>query len=114
MDRRELLALIGAGVSTSLLAPLSASARFDAGRAVHNGLEAHRAALSAAEGALVTRIADLVMPATDTPGALDVQVPAFIDRMMATWYSAPERTDFTTGLAALDRRAGSRDRKSVV
>ena len=60
-----------------------------------------------AEMTLVTRIADRVIPATDTPGALDVQVPAFIDRMMATWYSAPERTDFTTGLAALDRRAGS-------
>ena len=107
MDRRELLALIGAGVSTSLLAPLSASERFDAGRAIHDGLETHLPALSAAEMAQVTRIADLVVPATDTPGALDVQVPAFIDRMMATWYSAPERTDFTTGLAALDRRAGS-------
>ena len=106
MDRRELLALIGAGVSTSLLAPLSASEHFDVGRAIHDRLETHLAALSAAEGALVTKIADLVMPATDTPGALDVQVPAFIDRMMATWCSASERAEFTTGLAALDRRAG--------
>ena len=56
MDRRELLGLIGAG------------------RAIHNGVGTEPVALSAGEIALVTRIADLVMPATDTPGALDVSV----------------------------------------
>ncbi len=107
MQRRDLLALIGTGVSASLLAPLSASELFDAGRAIHGGLGVQGAALSAAEMTLVTSIAGLVMPATDTPGALDVKVPAFVDRMMATWYSAAERSDFTTGLTAIGRRAGA-------
>ncbi len=107
MQRRDLLALIGTSVSAALLTPLSASERFDLGRTIHDGLAAGRTTLSKAENALVTRIADLVLPRTDTPGAVDVQVPAFVDQMMATWYSAEERSDFAKGLAAIDQRAGT-------
>mgnify|MGYP000002849333 FL=1 len=37
------------------------------------------------ELALVSRISDLLLPRTDTPGALDVNVPGFIDGLMAEW-----------------------------
>ena len=37
------------------------------------------------ELALVSRISDLLIPRTDTPGALDVNVPGFLDSLMAEW-----------------------------
>ncbi len=39
---------------------------------------------SAAEGAIVSRIVDLIIPATDTPGALAAGVPQYIDNVAAT------------------------------
>ena len=35
------------------------------------------------EAKVVTAIADIILPHTDTSGALDANVPAFIDSMMA-------------------------------
>ena len=37
---------------------------------------------------LVARLSDLIIPPTDTPGALDVNVPGFLDSLMADWASA--------------------------
>ena len=42
---------------------------------------------SGQELALVSRISDLIIPRTDTPGALDVNVPGFLDSLMAEWAS---------------------------
>lgn len=39
--------------------------------------------LSADEKHMVTHLADIILPATDTPGALDVNVPQFLDLMYA-------------------------------
>jgi hypothetical protein len=107
MHRRELLALLGAGATASLLTPLSASERLELGRSLHRQLDRLPLALTAHERAIVARIADLVLPRTDTPGALDVGVPAFVDALMAGWYSDQERAEFQKGLADLDRRAGT-------
>ena len=38
---------------------------------------------TAAEGAIVSRIVDLIIPATDTPGALAAGVPQYIDNVAA-------------------------------
>jgi hypothetical protein len=62
------------------------------------------------EMALVSRVADLVIPRTETPGALDVQVPELLDQLMAEWADGGTRSQHRAGLAALDaelsRRAG--------
>lgn len=53
----------------------------------------------------VTAIADMIIPKTETPGATDVGVPAFIDLIVSEWYTDEERARFIDGLADVDERA---------
>ncbi len=105
MNRRDLLALMGTSVTASFLQPLSATERLDLGARLQ--LEIGTASsLSAGSREVVARVADLVLPRTETPGALDVRVPEFVDLLMTKWYSATERADFEKGITDLDKRAG--------
>ena len=110
MHRRDVITLLGMSADASLLQPLSATERETVGRSIHDALirdpakpPSHAPALSAT----VARVADLVMPRSDTPGALDVRVPEFVDLLMTKWYSAAERGDFEKGMADFERRAGT-------
>jgi len=47
-------------------------------------------------------LVDLIIPATDTPGAKEVGVPVFIDRVLNNWVGAEDRARFQMGLAGLD------------
>lgn len=53
----------------------------------------------------VATIAEHIIPATDTPGARGVGVPAFVDTMLAEYYTPAERDELLAGLAAVDARA---------
>ena len=55
--------------------------------------------------AMLTRIADLIVPETETPGALSVGVHHFIDMMFANWASAQRQANWVEGLAGIDARA---------
>jgi len=48
---------------------------------------------------------DRMIPRDEDPGALDANVPEFIDRMLQTPELPQIKTNFAPGLAALDRRA---------
>lgn len=61
--------------------------------------------LTRAQDALVTAAAGRILPATDTPGAADVGVSAFVDGIVTTAYTDAERSRFMAGLADLDARA---------
>jgi gluconate 2-dehydrogenase gamma chain len=65
------------------------------------------------ERALVSAIADAVLPRTDTPGALDVNVPAFVEVLVSDWMTDAERAGFREGLAALDAHALATERERV-
>ncbi|CAL4869272.1 hypothetical protein MMA231_03563 (plasmid) [Asticcacaulis sp. MM231] len=56
---------------------------------------------SADELALVTFLADAIIPRTDTPGAIDVGVPAYLDHLYLTWASAPTQGAHRAELAAI-------------
>jgi hypothetical protein len=59
--------------------------------------------LGAGEYALVSRVADLLIPATDTPGALGAGVPEYVDRVVSL---NPEHQGLMrAGLAWLDGRS---------
>lgn len=61
--------------------------------------------LSEGQGAVVAEVAELMIPRTDTPGAGDVGVPAFIDLMLKDCYPKEDQERFIRGLNALDEDA---------
>lgn len=52
---------------------------------------------------MINRIADIIIPKTDTPGAVDAGVPAFIVMMMQECYPDKDQQQFHAGLAAFDK-----------
>ncbi|MCU0468168.1 MAG: gluconate 2-dehydrogenase subunit 3 family protein [Arcicella sp.] len=57
---------------------------------------------------IVAEIAEMIIPKTDTaggtsPGAKDVGVPAFIEKMLKDCYKAPEHQSFMEGLTSMER-----------
>jgi len=58
---------------------------------------------SAEEYSFVTQLADELIPATDTPGAADAGVPAYIDALMADWASVETQEAHRGVVAAVER-----------
>jgi len=56
------------------------------------------------EMALLARVSDLILPRTETPGALDVNVPALLDQLMAEWANSETQAAHRAALAELDTR----------
>jgi hypothetical protein len=106
MHRREVLRLLGKVAVVPMLTPASPEEVWDLGRTIHGRLAGRTGrALDAHQLETVTRIAELILPETDTPGATSVKVPGFIDLMLAEWYPAAERERFLEGLADVDARS---------
>jgi hypothetical protein len=63
--------------------------------------------LTSAHAAIAGAVADRILPRTDTPGAADVGVPAFIDRLYGEFMTPAERQMLTEGLEAVDAAAKS-------
>ena len=60
--------------------------------------------LNAEQNELVTTIAELIIPATDTPGAKEAGVGQFIDLLLTEWHPAPDRERFLAGLTDLEQQ----------
>ena len=58
--------------------------------------------LTAAEGAVIEEIAEIMIPRTATPGAKDVGVPAFIDTMLREVYGPSDQQRYRHGLSEFD------------
>lgn len=114
MERRELIRWM---VSTGGLAAFNRLSERDLvslGEAMHQQPRAMLKSLTAAQARVITVAAEHIIPASETPGATDAKVTAFIDGMMADWYTPVERTSFVNGLAELDTRSRASYSKAFV
>ncbi len=103
MNRREVIQRVAMLMGGAISAP--------AVLAVLNGCSPKPGAgwqplfLSKEEGAMVEAVAELIMPRTDTPGAREVGVPAFIDVILKDAYPSDEQARFISGLKDFDAEA---------
>jgi gluconate 2-dehydrogenase gamma chain len=110
IDRRELLSQVAVMLGGALSAGAVAG--------VLNGVTAGEAQaadpafFTAAELPTVSALAEQIIPRTDTPGAIDAGVPAFIDRMMSGYYQDRERRTLRAGLVRVEQDARTAHNKS--
>jgi gluconate 2-dehydrogenase gamma chain len=102
LTRREAFRYVAALMGGSLSAPALLG--------ILHGCSAQKKAwkpvyLTAQQGAQVAEVAEIMIPRTDTPGAIDVGVPAFIDAMLRDTYAREDQARFTAGLAQLEEQA---------
>lgn len=113
MERREFLEWLVATGGVASLSRLSVRDLDAMGRAAHDTPVA-APVLDARTRALVQTAAERIIPRTDTPGATDAKVTAFIETMLAGWYPAADRERFVRGIAALDAAARTRGAATFV
>jgi glucoside 3-dehydrogenase (cytochrome c) hitch-hiker subunit len=105
MKRREALRLIaGAAVLPILSHDLLAL-----GRGIQSEIGPHTVlkTLNPHQNATVITMAELIIPATETPGAKAARVNEFIDHVLTDWSRDNDRKRFLDGLAQADVRSRS-------
>lgn len=109
LTRREALqraaVMLGVALSPALITSALRAQTTPAGAGSH---------LSPSQLAAVGAIAERILPRTDTPGASDVDVAGFIDRMYGEYLGPTERRSLVTGLAELEKSTAASARKAFV
>lgn len=65
-------------------------------------LSTDKSLLDASQKSTVSAVIDRILPTTDTPGAIDVGVPDFVEFMLAEGYHDAQSAIFIAGLARID------------
>lgn len=104
---RRVAALMGGAVSAPALLGILSGCAPESGTSAKPGAQAGSGPtfLTQAQGALVAEIAEIMIPRTDTPGAKDVGIPAFIDKMLKDVYPKERQAHFLAGLADFEAMA---------
>lgn len=112
-NRRETLKIIGA-IGATCAFPYASDELY--------GQHVHIAGQEAATGApvffkkdefeIVSRIADLIIPATDTPGAVQARVPSYIDLVVSR--NAEYQPVYRQGLGWINRLASEKYGKTFI
>src|SRR5262249_4295631 len=85
------------------------------GRSLHDRLDPARlAVLDPHQTATISALTDLILPATDTPGAKAAGVTEFIDLLLPEWVDPPAKDSFLAGIADVDTRARAAFGKTFV
>lgn len=66
------------------------------------------------QGELLAQLCDRIVPATDTPGAIDVFAHRYIDLMLKSCYPAPAQETFLLGLNQLEGRCNELHQRRFV
>ncbi|NJN33129.1 MAG: gluconate 2-dehydrogenase subunit 3 family protein [Saprospiraceae bacterium] len=100
MNRRQAIkyvaTLLGGAYSAPTLLAMERRAKYSPKNSVEIGF-----ILSDLERKVVAEVAEMIIPKTDTPGAKEAGVPAFIEMMLADCYRKPEHESFKLGLENL-------------
>jgi hypothetical protein len=105
MQRREVLRLMGTASVFSVLSSDPFIATLQA-QLTANKSGALRT-LSPAQNEIVLAMSDVMIPATDTPGAKAAKVNEFVDLILTDWATEEERNIFLEGLAEADRKSNA-------
>ena len=104
MDRRKFLIAMSGALGSQLIAPL--------GRVLHANADVDpvnlvggTALFSDSERAAVAALSEIIIPTTDTPGAIAAGVPDYIEFMLTEWYQKEERTRFLIGIKQVNAYA---------
>ena len=103
MQRREALRLMGAASVFSVLSSDLLGATLRAQLTEKSPGVLHT--LSPQQNDIVLTMADVMIPATETPGAKGARVNEFIDLILSEWATEEEKSIFLEGLAEVDRTA---------
>lgn len=103
MNRRELIiALGGAGAMLATVAPEQLWAR---SKGLRHQPGHPLGPFSPHQADTVSRICELILPRTDTPGALEAGVPGFIAVIVGEWYLPEDTALMLADLANVDTRS---------
>lgn len=100
MNRRQLLTMIAAVTGTAMLGAQRAAAYLPT--------EAGRNIFAPGDAAFLDEVAETIIPATDTPGAKDAGVGAFMTVFVSDCYTADQQAGFRDGIARI--KAAAQDR----
>ena len=103
MDRRHLLKLLGTSAAFAGLTSVELEGLLTPGGTRRAGM----AFFTDPQREAITAFSDLIIPTTDTPGAVEAGVVEYIELMVSEWHNAEERARFMRGLAHLDEHAES-------
>lgn len=103
MNRRELLQHVARLMGGVISAPAMLGVLN--GCSANANAAATRAVFTDAQNAIVAEVAEIIIPRTDTPGAKDVGVPAFIETMLRDAYAPEDQRRFIVGLDEFDAQS---------
>jgi hypothetical protein len=112
MQRRELLKMLAAGAALPVLSPGVMAHLYEAHAQVGSAYKLRT--LSPEQNKQVVTMIDLIIPATDTPGASGAKVNEFIDVILTDWAVESERAGFLSGLADVNQQSNALFGKSFV
>lgn len=97
MQRRDLLKLLAASAGLQISPSIAAAIEYGLDTApLKNGV------LDSIQLKNISVLTEMIIPTTDTPGAISAGVPQFIATIIESWYEKAEREVFEAGLTRIE------------